>query len=784
MRHKLRSTAFFFLGFLIPLLGLLILCWLAAPATLPSAQAKFQTSLPDLAVKKYKQPGGGAFAPGNLVKYEIYFINQSSTTANDVRIVDTLPASTTYVSSTQPGFVLIQAGPEQVVWVKNMLSVFEGGWLSLTLRVDDDAPLGDWVENSVYILCLDSESNYDNNEWTYTEVVLPPQPDLTVRKELYPGSTVGPGNEITYTIRYQNKGGEAANNVVITDTLPLSASYVSDQDFAGFTTVVTGSSVVWTKPLVAAEESGHLDLVVKVSDAFDAGNDWLENVLEISTSDPEFSYDNNLNRYVWKPEPTMYGAAVTSVDDGTMRLLNDGGFDWMIYYLDWSKTEPQDDEYYWHDLDDAIWKAWWYNMKLIVRVDRAPAWARPGKGATAPPDNPAKLEEFLQAVAKGERFVNGELSYVPKIAGYVIWNEPNLAAEWGGDPPDAAAYTALLQAAYNGVKAEDPNAWVISAGLAPTGDDPPNAVDDRTFLQAMYTAGAGSYFDKLGVNPMGFASAPDDTSDPNDYNFSRALEWRQIMVDNGDGAKDMFATEMGWLRDTEIDLGDYNWMKVSDVDQAHYLARAYHKARREWVRTDGTPWMGPMMTWNLDFAAHYPETEHPHWFSVTGDQGAPSRAYLTLKNAATRGPADLWIEKELVSPVTPGEDLVYVVHCTNIGGQPADGVVLTDTLPNYTTYVSDSRGDGTLVGDEVIWNVGMLEAGARETITLTLHLADTASPDVYLENRIEANVVAAEPYTDDNAATVITGQKPDTYIYLPNVKKRFTLDPGLIVDSP
>ncbi len=61
-------------------------------------------------------------------------------------------------------------------------------------------------------------------------------------------------------------------------------------------------------------------------------------------------------------------------------------------------------------------------------------------------------------------------------------------------------------------------------------------------------------------------------------------------------------------------------MKVSEIDQAHYLARAYHKARCEWTRSDGTPWIGPMMTWNLDFAAgDYSGTDHPYWFGVTDE---------------------------------------------------------------------------------------------------------------------------------------------------------------------
>jgi len=120
----------------------------------------------------------------------------------------------------------------------------------------------------------------------------------------------------------------------------------------------------------------------------------------------------------------------------------------------------------------------------------------------------------------------------------------------------------------------------------------------------MYGAGARPCFDLLRANPKGFAFSPDDTSDPSGRNFSRALEWRAIMQANSDGGKDMLATEMGWLRDTTVDLGGYKWMKVSAVDQAHYLARAYHKARRE------RPWMGPLMTWNLDSAAFDPASNH------------------------------------------------------------------------------------------------------------------------------------------------------------------------------
>jgi uncharacterized repeat protein (TIGR01451 family) len=683
----------------------------------------------------------------------IYVANQSMYNANDILVQNTLPLSTTYVTSVNPGFTLVQAGPDQVVWYKNYLSSFEQAWICVKAHVAADVPVGATVENVARITTIDPESNYDNNEYIQRDYVLPPEPDVIVKKDLYAG-TPGPSSEITYRVAYMNKGGATAHDVRITTTLPLSATFVSESHPVSVTAVLTGSTVVWTVPPVEGyypekgrdltPSSNDLYLTVQVSDDFDPAHDWLTSVAEISTSDAEHSTLNNLNRFTIKPEEDeLYGAAVTSVGDRTMRLLNDGGFDWMEVYLDWSQAEPLDDQYDWRFIDDAIWKAYQYNLKLVVRVDRAPAWARSSTSETAPPDNPDKLEEFLQVLAGRTE--------VPPIAAYVIWNEPNLAAEWGGEPPNPISYTAVLSAAYQGVKAGNPDALVVSAGLAPTNGDPPNAVDDRVYLQQMYDAGARSCFDQLGVVPFGFASAPDDASDPDGYHFSRALEWRAIMEANGDGAKQMFATEMGWLRDSSNDLGSYNWMKVSDIDQAHYLARAYHKAHLEWVRSDETPWMGPMVVWNLDFAGFYPQTGHFYWFGITDMDRAPLRSYHTLRNAATRGPADLWLEKELISGGDAGGDLVYHIHYTNIGGQPAVGVVLTDTLPPGTVHVGDSRGDGVAVDGGIVWDLGRVEAGVRETITVTLRLGDGA-PGGVLTNTAEISAMPGEPYVDDNVA--------------------------------
>lgn len=90
--------------------------------------------------------------------------------------------------------------------------------------------------------------------------------------------------------------------------------------------------------------------------------------------------------------------------------------------------------------------------------------------------------------------------YRGRVKAYIIWNEPNLAIEWSGQRPNAAAFTKLLKEGYQAVKAADPEALAVSADLAPTNSNDITAIDGRLFLAALYRAGVGAYFDVLGAH--------------------------------------------------------------------------------------------------------------------------------------------------------------------------------------------------------------------------------------------------------------------------------------------
>ncbi len=119
-------------------------------------------------------------------------------------------------------------------------------------------------------------------------------------------------------------------------------------------------------------------------------------------------------------------------------------------------------------------------------VTDAPDWARSSHVENGPPDDFSQFAAFVGALAA---------RYAGRVQAYEIWNEPNLRREWNSTsyPISAEVYADLLRSAYGAIKAADPAAVVVSAGLAPTGfNDGINAIDDRVFLDAALRARAGA----------------------------------------------------------------------------------------------------------------------------------------------------------------------------------------------------------------------------------------------------------------------------------------------------
>ena len=315
------------------------------------------------------------------------------------------------------------------------------------------------------------------------------------------------------------------------------------------------------------------------------------------------------------PSTPRLAAHTLKVDDRLLQLAQEAEFDTIVQVFAWREIEPTQDQFHWESADQIVAGAEFYGLDLIVRLDQHPAWASAvDLSLNAPPDILADYEDFVGRVAE---------RYRGRIKAYIIWNEPNLAIEWGGQPPDPAAFVELMRAGYDAVKAADPNALVVSAGLAPTNSRDASALDEREYLRAMYQAGAASYFDVLSAHPYSFGLAPVAPQSDSDHPaFGRLAELRAIMAENGDDDKPVWITEMGWTIDPPPEQAD---TKVSLDQQAAYLAEALKIIREDW------PWVELVTVWNLSI----PGTDDPFGgYSLLDETGAPRPALAAWREAA------------------------------------------------------------------------------------------------------------------------------------------------------
>ena len=333
-------------------------------------------------------------------------------------------------------------------------------------------------------------------------------------------------------------------------------------------------------------------------------------------------------------DPSPVAAVHTlRADDEMLRLASEAGFDAVVQVFSWFEMEPTRQEWHWEYPDFVVRAAEHYDLDLIVRLDSLPAWAAEEAAAGQFDSLSDDYAAFAGWVAQ---------RYQRQIRGCVVWNEPNLAREWGGRRPDPAAYTELLRRAYEAIKAADPEAWVVSAGLAPTNHQDAEAMDDRGFLEAMYQAGAGAYFDALGAHPYGFAYPPDAPRGAHDgLNLARLLDLREIMEAHGDGDKPIWVTELGW---TTAGVGEGSWLTVTPQQQADYLTGAWRRARREW------PWLQVFTVWNLSQGPRpepassrawrgvegLPPTDEKAGYSLLDENGEPKPAYHALRAELNR----------------------------------------------------------------------------------------------------------------------------------------------------
>jgi uncharacterized repeat protein (TIGR01451 family) len=116
-------------------------------------------------------------------------------------------------------------------------------------------------------------------------------------------------------------------------------------------------------------------------------------------------------------------------------------------------------------------------------------------------------------------------------------------------------------------------------------------------------------------------------------------------------------------------------------------------------------------------------------------------------------------------PVKRGNQLLYTLKVENLG-QQATGLVITDTIPNNTTYIQGSASSGgTFQSNQIQWEPSVLDALEKQTYSF--RVSADSGPEIinqyYGVRSADGSVALGEP--------LITKVSGGGMIYLPMIAR-------------
>jgi uncharacterized repeat protein (TIGR01451 family) len=146
----------------------------------------------------------------------------------------------------------------------------------------------------------------------------------------------------------------------------------------------------------------------------------------------------------------------------------------------------------------------------------------------------------------------------------------------------------------------------------------------------------------------------------------------------------------------------------------------------------------------------------------------------TTQTTSVAAAADLAIVKHTAtSTVSRGGTITYRVTVKNKGPNEAVNVILTDLLPEGTTFISQTQNSGpafdlshtdTSVTNTIDW----LDRNKSATFTILAHVENSAKKGQKLINKVEVSSDSADPESGNNASTATTKVTGTTHPHCQN----------------
>ena len=335
------------------------------------------------------------------------------------------------------------------------------------------------------------------------------------------------------------------------------------------------------------------------------------------------------------------------------------------------------------------------------------------------PADPAQYGEFAGLVAE---------RYAGKVGAYEIWNEPNAYIFYAPEP-DPAGYTELLKAAYPAIKAADPDAIVVGGVLGAVTTYENLTMNPITFVEGIYQAGGGDYFDALSYHPYQYTLPFSQGGWHPDSPINQLAAMHDVMVANGDTEKLIWASEYGEPSNV-----------AGEANQAAFLQDMV----TTWRTLDYT---GPTFVWTLqdrNTGGADPEDN----FGVIRTDGSWKPAAYTIQQLASQPPT---------------AELAAAVSRTSSAALETASDLTTSTAPQAIPIATDS-GPAAIPATSLAVDVTPATATATDIATAPVDAspATATSPTAVAPDAQPTTAVATTVDTTQSGATDAQSEQQST----------------------
>ena len=652
-----------------------------------------------------------------------------------------------------------------------------GGFLSLVGVVSQAITLATGTEPT-------NDGDSDDNTNLTLDFGFVPNVDVSVVKTGTP-ATVLAGNQITYTMTVSNSGPAAADNVVLTDVLPVGTTFVSVASSQG-TSANNSGTITANLGTIAAGGSATVTLVVTAASSL-ADNATVSNTATVTSDYLDTNSANNTSTLVTNVD-RLVDLAITKTDSPDPVLVNGQ----LTYTLSVINNGPS-------------------NASGVVITDVIPATLTIVSATSA--------SATVNTVGNTVTFTVGNLNsgstatatIVVSVNDITITTVANTATVTSTETDSnnanntSTTNTAVTPVADLRITKTDSVDPVIAGGtmsytLTVTNDGPSAATNvvvtdvlpaGLTFSGATASQGtvnnaSGTVTANLGnlangasatvtinvnVSPTATGTlsntatvtgtqTDDDATNNSDTETTAINAQVDLAVTKTDGLTTVISgnnltytivvTNNGPSQATNVNLTDA--LPATLTYSSHTVSQGTGTINgQNFSAALGTLAPGASATVTIVAAVSGTATGTiSNTAAATAAETDTNNANNSATDTTTATPQiDLQITKsDTPDPVIAGNQLTYTIQVTNAGPSTATGVTVTDVLPATVTFVSGTSTVGSVSNSSgtVTGTIGTLATGASATVTLVVNVAPTA------RGTISNTATVAGTQTDTNSA--------------------------------